>query len=72
MQFLCGTLFPLAGMPPMLRHIARALPLTYFVNAFRGAVLFGDGPAEYAGDWLVLLGCLAVAFLIAVKTFRWE
>jgi ABC-2 type transport system permease protein len=72
MQFLCGTLFPLDGMPPLLHHIARALPLTYFVNAFRGAVLFGGGPGEYARDWLILLGCLAVAFLVAVKTFRWE
>lgn len=72
MQFLCGTLFPLEAMPPVLRHIAEALPLTYFVNAFRGAVLFGGSPAEYAKDWLVLLGCLVVAFLVAVKTFRWE
>ena len=64
MQFLCGTLFPLEAMPPVLRHIAEVLPLTYFVNAFRGAVLFGGGPADYAKDWLVLLGCLAVAFLV--------
>jgi len=72
MQFLCGTLFPLAAMPPVLRQIADVLPLTYFVNALRGAILFGGGPAEYARDWLVLLGCLAVAFVVAVKTFRWE
>ena len=72
MQFLCGTLFPLETMPPVLRHIAQMLPLTYFVNAFRGAVLFGGGPAEYARDWLVLLGCLAIAFVVVIKTFRWE
>jgi ABC-2 type transport system permease protein len=72
MQFLCGTLFPLEGMPPALRHLAQALPLTYLVNALRGAMLAGGGPAEYARDWLILLGCLAVAFVVAVKTFRWE
>jgi ABC-2 type transport system permease protein len=72
MQFLCGTLFPLEGMPAALRHIAQVLPLTYFVEALRGAMLTGGGPVEYAKDWIVLLGCLAVAFLIAVKTFRWE
>ena len=72
MQFLCGTLFPLEGMPPVLRQIAEVLPLTYFVNAFRGAILYGGGPAEYGKDWLVLLGCLAVALAVAVKTFRWE
>ncbi len=72
MQFLCGTLFPLEEMPPVLRNLAQVLPLTYFVNALRGAMLSGGGPVEYAGDWLVLVGCLAVAFLVAVKTFRWE
>lgn len=72
MQFLCGTLFPLEGMPPLLRSIAHVLPLTYFVNAMRGAMLAGGGPLEYARDWLILLGCLAVAFVIVVRTFRWE
>jgi ABC-2 type transport system permease protein len=72
MQFLCGTLFPLEEMPPVLRHLAQALPLTYFVNALRGAILTGGGPAEYAKDWFILVACLAVAFFLAVKTFRWE
>jgi ABC-2 type transport system permease protein len=72
MQFLCGTLFPLEAMPPVLQSLAQVLPLTYFVNALRGAMLDGGGPAEYATDWAVLVACLAVAFLVAVKTFRWE
>jgi len=77
MQFVCGTLFPIEEMPTLLRHIARALPLTYFVDALRGALLDGGRPSEYVEDWTVLLGCLAVAFLlnrkcVAVKTFRWE
>jgi len=72
MQFLCGTLFPLKGMPPLLQHIAHALPLTYFVDALRGAMLTRRGPVAYAKDWVILAACLAVAFLVAVKTFRWE
>ena len=72
MQFLCGTLFPLDEMPSLLRHIAWALPLTYFVNALRGAMLVGGGPLEHGRDWAILLGCLAVAFAVAVRTFRWE
>jgi ABC-2 type transport system permease protein len=72
MQFLCGTLFPLEEMPPVLRYLAQALPLTYFVRALRGAMLDGGGPVEYARDWLILVGCLAIAVLVAVKTFRWE
>lgn len=72
MQFLCGTLFPLEEMPTLLRHIAQALPLTYFVEALRGAMLVGGGPAEYTRDWIILLGCLVAAFGVAVKTFHWE
>jgi ABC-2 type transport system permease protein len=72
MQFLCGTLFPLEEMPPALRNLAQVLPLTYFVKALRGAMLGGDGPVGWAGSWLILVGCLAVAFFVAVKTFRWE
>lgn len=72
MQFLCGTLFPLETMPPALRSLAQALPLTYFVNALRGAMLDAGGPADYTWDWLILAGCLAVASYVAVKTFRWE
>jgi ABC-2 type transport system permease protein len=72
MQFLCGTFFPLEGMPPLLRGIAHVLPLTYFVDALRGAMITGGGPVEYAREWAILLGCLVVAFLVAVKTFRWE
>ena len=72
MQFLCGTFFPIEEMPTLMRHIAQALPLTYFVNALRGAMLTGGGPGEYARDWAILLGCLAVASAVAVKTFRWE
>jgi ABC-2 type transport system permease protein len=72
MQFLCGTLIPLQGLPPLLRRIASALPLTYFVQALRGAMLTGGGPVQYARDWAILLACLVVASFVAVKTFRWE
>jgi ABC-2 type transport system permease protein len=72
MQFLCGTLFPMEGMPPALRALAEVLPLTHFVSALRGAMLAGAGPVEHAREWLVLFGCLVVASLLAVKTFRWE
>jgi ABC-2 type transport system permease protein len=72
MQFLCGTLIPLQEMPPALRHLAQLLPLTYFVDALRLAMLGGDGTGDLFRDWFVLLACLALAFPIAVKTFRWE
>ena len=72
MQFLCGTLFPLEEMPSVLRHLAQVLPLTYFVDALRVAMLGGGSSAGLVKDWLILVACLAVAFPFAVKTFRWE
>jgi len=71
MQFLCGTLFPVDAMPALLRIIVRALPMTYFVDALRGAMLTGGGPKDYTTDWVVLLGCLIASFVLAVVTFRW-
>jgi ABC-2 type transport system permease protein len=72
MQFLCGTLIPLQGLPTLLRRIAQVLPLTYFVQALRGAMLTGGGPLAHARDWAILLGCLVISSLIALKSFRWE
>ncbi len=72
MQFLCDTLFPIEHMPRLLKTIAQALPLTYFVDALRGALITGQGFGSYAKDGLILLGCLVVSFAIAVRTFRWE
>jgi ABC-2 type transport system permease protein len=72
MQFLCGTLFPLEEMPSALRYLGQMLPLTYFVDALRAAMLGGGVAADLTRDWLVMLVCLVVAFLVAVKTFRWE
>lgn len=72
MQFLCDTFFPIEEMPSLLKTIAQMLPLTYFVNALRGALVAGGGSVSYARDWLILLGCLVVFFAIAVRTFRWE
>jgi len=72
MQFLCGTLFPLAAMPSVLRGLASALPLTYLVSLLRGVMLFGDSPWSYTKEWIVLSICLLGAGMIAIKTFRWE
>jgi ABC-type multidrug transport system permease subunit len=69
---LCDTLIPMEGLPPLLRRIASALPLTYFVQALRGAMLTGGGPLEHTRDWAILLSCLIIASLFAVRTFRWE
>ena len=41
MIFICGVFLPLERMPVVLQYLARVLPLTYSVDAFR--VLMGTG-----------------------------
>jgi ABC-2 type transport system permease protein len=63
-----GALYPTAGMPPALRLLARANPVTYQVDLMRHA--FGQ-PTEFATatDVLVLVGVAAVAFGLTALLF---
>jgi ABC-2 type transport system permease protein len=58
MLFICGAFFPLDVMPRLLQHVAEALPLTYFVDALRQAMLGGGALGDYAKDLSILLGWL--------------
>ncbi len=52
--FLSGTLFPIHSLPQPLILIARAIPLTYAIEAMRGALLEGRSPVEMARTLAVL------------------
>ena len=68
MVFLCGVFVPLSAMPPLLRGFARALPLTYTVDALRHLLLDSDGACFPLGLDLVLSGLYAVIlYWAAVK-----
>ena len=71
MLALSGIFVPIAALPPVLRSIARALPLTYVVSLLQG-IWRGDGWLAHLGD----LGALAVVFVVCValssRVFRWE
>lgn len=54
--FLTGIIFPLELMPSFMRGLARAVPLTYAVEALSGVMLRGEGVAGVVSDWLALLG----------------
>ncbi len=66
--FVSGALYPTAGMPPALRLLARANPVTYQVDLMRHA--FGQ-PTEFAAgtDVLVLAGAAVVAFGLTALLF---
>jgi ABC-2 type transport system permease protein len=67
MMFLGGVFVPLASLPPWLRLVARALPLTYAVEAMRAAM--GSGETSRALlDLLALAAFTAVFFVLASWT----
>jgi ABC-2 type transport system permease protein len=46
--FLTGAVFPLSQMPDFMQWIARAVPLTYAIEALSGVMLRGEGLADVA------------------------
>jgi ABC-2 type transport system permease protein len=59
--FVSGALYPTVGMPPLLRALARANPVTYMVDLMRHAF---SQPAEFtAGTDLVVLAVSAAGAL---------
>jgi ABC-2 type transport system permease protein len=69
---LCGAFIPLEALPKVLQTVAKALPLTYFVEPLRGVMVEGTSLAANAGDLLVLLVWMVGGWIVAIKTFRWE
>jgi ABC-2 type transport system permease protein len=72
-QFLlAGTFFPIDVFPGWLQPISRALPLTYFNDAMRLIAFEGAHLNDCWVQILVLFGWGAIAYGIAIKTFKWE
>ena len=71
MLALSGIFVPVNALPPVLRHVARALPLTYVVSLLQG-IWRGDGWIAHMGD----VGALVLVFVVCValssRVFRWE
>ncbi len=67
--FLGGGIVAPAYLPAWLRGVARVIPVTYAVDALRGALLYGAAPA--AGRDLAVLGAFAAAALaVGVPALR--
>jgi ABC-2 type transport system permease protein len=66
MMFLGGVFVPVEALPRGLQIVARALPLTYAVEALR--VALAGGPFSHAAlDLAVLAAFAAVLFVLAVR-----
>ncbi len=66
MMFLGGVFVPVASLPLGLQVVARALPLTYLVEALRAA-LAGGAPADATLDLLALAVFAVVLSALAVR-----
>lgn len=68
---LCGLFFPIESLPPALRMVARALPLTHAVSLMKG-VWRGDGWLAHGTDVLALLVTMAICVALSARWFRWQ
>jgi ABC-2 type transport system permease protein len=71
MLALSGLFFPIAALPPWLRLVARAMPLTYAVSLLQG-VWRGDALSSHLLDMAVIALFGAVFTALAARFFKWE
>jgi ABC-2 type transport system permease protein len=69
--FLSGALYPTAGMPAMLRVVARLNPVSYGVDLMRRTL---GQPAEFGAtrSLLMLVATIVVAFVLSAVIFNPE
>jgi len=66
-----GLFVHISDLPPLLRAVARVLPLTYAVRLLEG-IWNGDGWLTHLGDVAALTGLFLLYTAISAKVFRWE
>ncbi len=72
-QFLlAGTFFPVENFPKWLQPISNILPLTHLNQAMRDVAFEGAHITDCAPQLGVLLLWGAVAYIIAIRVFKWE
>lgn len=70
MIFLSGVLYPVIQLPWWLQYVAKAIPLTYMVDALRRLMVLNAGLSAIMGPLLFMLIFSLVALGIAVPVFN--
>ncbi len=71
MMFLSGSFWPLDVMPGYMQEVAKILPLTYFANGLRNAMLYKDAAGALFN--LEVLSAIAAVFILAgVIAIKWR
>ncbi len=68
---LSGLFAPVESLPPLLRAVARLLPLTATTSLLRG-VWHGEGWLAHTGDVLLLTVTFVVCLTVSARVFRWK
>ncbi len=68
LMFVSGVVVPVEGMPGWEQWFARAFPMYYSSDAFKGVML--GTPADYSHDCLVLLVWAVAALTIAINVLK--
>ena len=71
MMAFSGLFLPVAAMPPVLRALAHALPMTYAVSLLQG-IWMGDPWSAHLLDVAALVLFFLLFTALSAKIFRWE
>ncbi len=66
-----GLFVPVASLPPVVRGVARIVPLTYAVSLLDG-IWKGEAWSAHFGDVAALVLVFVVCTFLSTKVFRWE
>ena len=72
MWLFCGVFFAYERYPDAVQPLIKLLPLTSLNDGLRAVMLDGAGLASLWTEIAFQLGWTAVAFLAAIRLFRWE
>lgn len=72
MWIFSGVFFSTERFPAAMQPFIQALPLTALNDALRGVMLDGAGFATLAPELAILAAWGGVAFVLALKLFRWQ
>jgi ABC-2 type transport system permease protein len=71
MIVVSGLFAPVASLPPVIRGVARVMPLTHAVSLLQG-IWKGEQWSEHVGDVAALILVFVICTLLSRKVFRWE
>jgi ABC-2 type transport system permease protein len=70
--FISGVFYDVDNIPPFLRDIAQALPLTHIIDGLSGAMVTGRGLQDNLSALGVILVWMVAGIVLAIRGFSWD